>query len=95
MTPGLYLCPGSKGSPALVLCQNARDSFLGLLAPGAQVVAPLVDYEGVVLDATNPLTPWPELNLSVDQNTTSAAEEIQKVSASPSPYSTLATSVQC
>jgi len=31
-----------------------------------------------------PFTPWPELQHSADQNTTSAAEEMQKVGASPS-----------
>ena len=43
-----------------------------------QVVEPWAAYGGVVLDATNPLTPWPALDISTENNT-SAAEELQKV----------------
>ncbi|CAI5527326.1 unnamed protein product [Closterium sp. Naga37s-1] len=44
----------------------------------SSVVAPFASYTGVVLDASNPLSAWPGLEISVDHRTTSGAEELKK-----------------
>lgn len=49
--------------------------------PTAKLWAPVVESMGPckgkpIIDCTNPLTPWPELDISTDRNSTSATEEI-------------------
>lgn len=40
----------------------------------------MLDYSGVVIDATNPLSTWPGLEINIDHSKTSASEDLQSVS---------------
>ncbi|GJP29073.1 hypothetical protein CLOM_g67 [Closterium sp. NIES-68] len=82
-----YVREGGKGAATAAGVEEAvagADAVI-IATPGyataeewSKVVAPWGSYAGVVLDASNPLTAWPALDISADQNSTSGAEELKK-----------------
>eukprot|EP00245_Coleochaete_scutata_P007539 TRINITY_DN22989_c0_g1_i1.p1 TRINITY_DN22989_c0_g1~~TRINITY_DN22989_c0_g1_i1.p1 ORF type:complete len:251 (-),score=31.75 TRINITY_DN22989_c0_g1_i1:288-1040(-) len=79
---GADLVSAAAGADALIIATPG----LPILEAWQELLHPIESYPGVVLDATNPLTAYPALDISVDQNTTSATEDIQKVLVSASVF---------
>ncbi|CAI7908369.1 unnamed protein product [Closterium sp. NIES-54] len=83
-----YVKEGGKGAATAAGVAEAVEGADAVIVatPGyataeewSKVVAPFASYGGVVLDASNPLTAWPALEVDTDHRSTSGAEELKKV----------------
>ncbi|CAI5514295.1 unnamed protein product [Closterium sp. Naga37s-1] len=82
-----YVKEGGKGAATAAGVAEAVEGADAVIVatPGyataeewSKVVAPFASYGGVVLDASNPLTAWPALEVDTDHRSTSGAEELKK-----------------